>query len=411
MRGVTATLAALLALAPGGGPTAAGEWRAVLDVAGGGLRFGVNIERHQSRWRGRLCNGTECQPFSRVAVAGDTVELEMADYAATITALAAGDSLVGNYRNVGNRGPRVIPFRAARGRWPATAAPARLTGRWDAMWMSDFGTTPRVIELRNGKQGLEGTIVSNTGDYGHFAGQVRGDSFALTHFDGSYVYMLTGAIGGGGGAPDTLRGLFHAGLRAQTPFVAVRSSGRPHLKSLTEITAADTTAPFRFGFPDLDGRMVTERDPRFAGKVVLVDVFGTWCPTCHDAAPELVALHRKYRSRGLEIVGLAYEVSGDTAVDRRQLRRYRDKFGIRFPLLLAGINDTEAAAATLPQLQGFTSFPTTIFLGRDGRVRRIQAGFYGPATGAQHAKQVREWDAEVEKLLREESPAAGRGTE
>ena len=271
------------------------------------------------------------------------------------------------------------------------------------MWIGDFGTSPRVIELRNGTAGLEGTIISNTGDYGHFAGRVKGDSFSLAHFDGSYVYLLTGALGGGGGTPDTLRGLFHAGLRTQTPWIAVRSSGTPHLKALTENTQADTTEPFRFAFHDLDGRLVTERDPRFKGKVVMVDVFGTWCPTCHDAVPELARLHRKYRERGLEIVGLAYEVSGDTAVARRQVRRYREKFGIPFTLLLAGVNDTEAAAATLPQLQGFTSFPTTIFLGRDGKVRRIHAGFYGPATGAQHAKQVRDWEVEVERLLREGS--------
>jgi thiol-disulfide isomerase/thioredoxin len=269
------------------------------------------------------------------------------------------------------------------------------------MWVGDFGTSPRVIELRNGEAGLEGTIISNTGDYGHFAGQVKGDNFSLAHFDGSYVYLLTGALGGGGDTPDTLRGLFHAGLRTQTPWVAVRSTGAPHLKALTENTRADTTEPFRFAFPDLDGRVVTERDPRFKGKVVMVDVFGTWCPTCHDAAPELVKLYRKYRGRGLEIVGLAYEVSGDTALDRRQVRRYREKFGIPFTLLLAGVNDTEAAAATLPQLQGFTSFPTTIFLGRDGKVRRIHAGFYGPATGAQHAKQVADWDREVDRLLGE----------
>ena len=137
------------------------------------------------------------------------------------------------------------------------------------------------------------------------------------------------------------------------------------------------------------------------GHVGVGGCFGNWWPTCHDAAPELVRLHRKYHARGLEIVGLAYEVSGDTAMDRRQVRRYREKFGIPFTLLLAGINDTEAAAATLPQLQGFTSFPTTIFLGRDGKVRRIHAGFYGPATGEQHAKQVRAWESEVERLLAE----------
>jgi hypothetical protein len=87
---------------------------------------------------------------------------------------------------------------------------------------------------------------------------------------------------------------------------------------------------------------------------------------------------------------------------RRQVKRYREKFEIPFTLLLAGVNDTEAAGATLPQLKGFTAFPTTIFLGRDGKVRRIHAGFYGPATGAQHLKQVRDWEREVEGLLREQ---------
>jgi thiol-disulfide isomerase/thioredoxin len=130
-----------------------------------------------------------------------------------------------------------------------------------------------------------------------------------------------------------------------------------------------------------------------------VDIFGSWCPTCHHATPELVKLYRRYRARGLEVVGLAYEVTGDTAIDGRQVRRYRDKFGITFPLLLAGTNDNEAAAATLPQLRGFTSFPTTLFLGRDGRIRRVYAGFYGPATGAQHKRLLREYEKEIERLL------------
>jgi thiol-disulfide isomerase/thioredoxin len=322
--------------------------------------------------------------------------LEIADYAATVEAVIRADSLLGAYSNVGNRGPRVIPFRAARGRWPAESGSSRLLGQWDATFLQDWGSSPRVFELRNGPVGLEGTILSNSGDYGHFWGRAHADSFSLAHFDGSFVYLLSGRLTG-----DTLRGVFHAGLRSQTLWTAVRSTGKPHLKAATEVTRADTTRPFQFAFPDLEGRLVSSRDARFRGKVVLVDVFGSWCPTCHDAAPTLVRLWRKYHPLGLEIVGLAFEVTGDSGIDGRQLRRYRDKFGIRFPLLLAGINDTEMAAEALPQLEGFTAFPTTIFLGRDGRVRRIHAGFYGPATGKQHTRLVREFETEVERLLGE----------
>jgi thiol-disulfide isomerase/thioredoxin len=65
--------------------------------------------------------------------------------------------------------------------------------------------------------------------------------------------------------------------------------------------------PFRFSFPDLNGRMVSNTDARFEGKVVLVNISGSWCPNCHDEAPFLAGLYEKYRSRGLEIVTLSFE--------------------------------------------------------------------------------------------------------
>lgn len=366
----------------------------MLDLAGGPLPFGISIERAERGWRGKLCNGDRCEPVSSVRTAADSVVIDMADYAATIQAVFRGDSLVGSYQNVGSRGPRVIPFRAARGRWERAGAPVPLVGRWDATFFQDSRASPRVFEFRNGPAGLEGTIISNSGDYGYFWGRASADSFFLSHFDGSFVYLLTGRLDG-----DTLRGIFHAGLRTETPWKAVRSTGAPHLKPPTEVIRADRSKPFAFAFPDLSGRVVTNRDPRFRNKVVLIDVFGTWCPTCHDEAPTLVRLWQKYHAQGLEIVGLAFEVTGDTAVDGRQVRRYRDKFGIPYPLLLAGIDDADVAAAALPQLEGAIAFPTTIFLGRDGRVRTVHAGFYGTALGEQHERLVQDFDAEVKQLL------------
>jgi thiol-disulfide isomerase/thioredoxin len=380
------------------GPSPAGFWNAVLDLAGGQLPFVVTIERQSSGWRGELCNGGECQPFSSVRMAGDNLLLEIADYDAIMKAALRADSLVGYYHNVGSNGPRTIPFRASRGPRHATNGSKRLLGRWDATYFQDQGTSPRVFEFRNESGGFEGRIISSTADYGPFSGAVAGDSFAIGLFDGSFVYLLTGKLRG-----DTLRGIFHAGLRTQTPWTAVRSTGAPHLKSPTEVTGADTTQPLRFSFPDLAGRLVTNDDAQFKGKVVLLEIFGSWCPTCHDATPELMRLYRRYHPRGLEIVGLAFEATGDTAVDARQVRRYRDKFGITFPLLLAGINDTESLAAALPQLRNLSAFPTTVFLGRNGRVRLVHAGFHGLATGPQHASLVREFEGEIERLLNEKS--------
>jgi thiol-disulfide isomerase/thioredoxin len=374
-----------------------GPWRAVLDLAGGELRFRLAFDDDG----GHLCNASLCEAFSAVVrVAGtDSVVLEMADYAAAIRARATGDSLTGFYRNVGNRGPRAIPFRAGRGAWPVEPPGPALAGTWDATFHPLGRPSPRVLEFRRTEHGLEGTIVSNSGDYGLFWGGAVADSFAMAHFDGSFVYLLAGRLDG-----DTLRGTFHAGRRTQTPFVAVRSTGRPHLTPPTEVVRADTSGPFTFAFPSVDGGMVTSGDLRFRDKVVIVEILGTWCPTCHDSAPLMADLYRRYRDRGLEVVGLAYEVTGDTAVDGALVRRYRDKFGITFPLLLAGVNDSDSPGETQPQLSGPIAFPTTIFLDRTGRVRKVHAGFSGPATGEAQEALVREFDATVRALLEEPAP-------
>jgi thiol-disulfide isomerase/thioredoxin len=387
-----------LALALGLGSPAAdtlvGPWKAVLDLAGGQLPFSLRVTTTGAGLAGSICNGPSCTEISAFDRAADSVVLEIADYDARITLRQRGDSLTGWYRNLGNRGPRTIPVRAARGQWPESVGSARLLGSWDATFITDQRRSPRVFEFRNGSMGLEASFIANSGDYGLFWGRQSADSFSVAHFDGSFVYLLTGRIDG-----DTLRGIFHAGVRTQTPYVAVRSTGKPHLVAPLELTRADSTRPFTFAFPDLQGRLVTNEDPRFRNKVVVIDLFGTWCPTCHDAAPALASLHRRFRDRGLEVVGFAYEVTGDSAIDNRQIRRFRDKFAIPYPLLRAGINEVEATAATLPQLTGFTAYPTTIFLGRDGRAKYVYAGFRGPATGDQYRKQLAEYDRLVEALL------------
>jgi thiol-disulfide isomerase/thioredoxin len=377
-------------------PFAEGRWKAALELAGTVLPFELSVQRSGTDLVADICNGSRCDSRAVVRVKGDSIRFEIPDYDATISARRQGDSLLGTYHNVGRNGPRSIPFHASRGRWAGTPGSPRLLGTWDAWFITDQRRSPRVLVFQNGAEGLDGGVVSNTGDLGTFWGKSVGDSFIVARFDGVSVYVLAGRLDG-----DTLRGVFHAGLRTQTPYLAVRSSGGPHLTPPTALTAADTLNPFHFAFPDLAGRVVTQDDPRFKGKVVLVDIFGSWCVTCHEATPHLLELYREYHARGLEILGLGYEVTGDSTLDNPQIRRFRDKFAIPWPLLHAGMSVVEATAATLPQLRGFTAYPTTVFLGRDGRIRQVYAGFRGVSAGAQHARQLEDYRRIIESLLAE----------
>ena len=146
-------------------------------------------------------------------------------------------------------------------------------------------------------------------------------------------------------------------------------------------------------------------DERFRGKVVVVNLFGSWCPNCNDEAPLLASWYRRHRGRGLEIIGLAYEETGDPEVDRKSVRTFARHHGLDYPLLLAGLSNRQAAAKTLPDFMGLFAFPTTIFVGRDGRVRKIHSGFAGPGTGVHHQKLVAELGALVETLLAEPASA------
>ena len=182
--------------------------------------------------------------------------------------------------------------------------------------------------------------------------------------------------------PDgSLKGQIGSGLAGVVPFTATRTSDTavvdPNAEGgkLTRVT--DPQQPFRFSGTDATGKTVDQNSPEFKGKAVIVDIFGTWCPNCHDEAPVLEALYRKYQAQGLEIVALAYEYTDDAARNQRLMSIYRDKYGLTFPMLLAGTTADGQIAKTLPQLVDFGAFPTTIFLTAPGACMRSTPAFPG----------------------------------
>jgi thiol-disulfide isomerase/thioredoxin len=165
---------------------------------------------------------------------------------------------------------------------------------------------------------------------------------------------------------------------------------------LTHTVARDPNETFAFNFKDVNGKQVSNEDPRFKNKVVLAVVTGTWCPNCHDEAQYLVQLDKKYRDKGLAIVALDFEEPEQQGTLQRE-KAFIKKYGVKYTYLQAGA--PAEMWEKVPQLQHLDTWPATVFIGRDGKVDAVHSGFASPASGEFHAQLEQDFTSRIEKLL------------
>jgi thiol-disulfide isomerase/thioredoxin len=190
----------------------------------------------------------------------------------------------------------------------------------------------------------------------------------------------------------------NADLIARRPAEARKESLAAPTDPTQQTTVKDPSIPFTFSFPDLNGKLVSNTDPEFRGKVVIVAIGGSWCPNCHDEAPFLVDLYKRYHAQGLEIVNLDFE-TGDPVTDSLRLKAFIAHYGITYTVLTAGT--TGQLNEKIPQAVNLNCWPTSFFIGRDGLIKKIHAGFAGPGNTVGHAALEHDVTDLVAKLLSE----------
>jgi thiol-disulfide isomerase/thioredoxin len=272
----------------------------------------------------------------------------------------------------------------------------------------------RFVVQQKGAE-VAAAILRIDGDTGSYSGAYQDGKWVLSHFDGGRPGVIvvtpkpdgTLEIAQHVDHPATANGAADGGrapLLVAYRSTAAAASGLPKPDDfLTHTTVRDPDAKFTFAFPDIDGGVVTNEDPRFKGKVVLAVVSGTWCPNCHDEARYLVQLDKKYRSKGLAIVDLDFE-EPDQQGTLARARAFNKQYGVKYTTLLAG--QPSEMHEKVPQLNNLDTWPATIFIGRDGKVKAVHAGFASPATGAFNTQLKQEFTARIEQLLAEKTAAA-----
>jgi thiol-disulfide isomerase/thioredoxin len=140
-----------------------------------------------------------------------------------------------------------------------------------------------------------------------------------------------------------------------------RPAGLPPKK--TVIAAGEIGSRFPdFSMKDLRGGGISSADLR--GKVVLIDVWATWCQPCRKEMPGYQKLADRYGPRGFAVVGLKLDVMRDT----EDPVQFAQKIGVRYPL-------TVATDELKRKFGGIAGIPTTLLYDRQGILRQKIIGF------------------------------------
>ena len=384
-------------------PPQQGMWKGTLELPSQKqLPFIVYLDLRQPAPSGYFLNGSEQTPIPQIDYHGDSLTFVFSEYGAEMHGIWKSGRLTGEYmrfrKDTTINKFEAVPLTAPEQPLKTTGSTqVPLVGKFQAYFTQKNGidSSSQAVFWARGDS-IYGTIVETSGDRGLMAGKQMGDSVVLSRVTGWQAQLMELKRD-----QNSWSGTFFSRFPPPEPFTL-----QPRAALIKELPLEKRTSlkeprkPFVFSGTTVMGDSLSNLSPQFKGKVLILDIMGTWCHNCMDAAPLLEKLYSEFGGKGLEIVGLSFELSDDPITARRNLLLYEERYGITFPVLFCGSNaQANTDARIRSQLNNFPGYPTTIFVDRKGVVQKIHGGFNGPGTGEEFQAQINQYYDIVKNLL------------
>lgn len=381
-----------------------GMWRGVLQLNDSTeLPFNFEVIKNETGvYSIQIINQEERIPVTELTFKKDSLLVKLPVFNSEFVLKNDVTSLTGAWINRSRPEPVSIPFRAVYNESRRFLFSYKKQPLFKERWKVTFspGTPDEYLSVGlfqtiNSK--TTGTFTTETGDYRYLEGFSDGKHFMVSCFDGAHAYLFHADRKNG----ELVNGHFYSGKTGYENWKAVPDATfelrDPY--ALTFLKPGYSKIEFRF--KNLEGKNVSLSDDRYKDKVVIVQLMGTWCPNCMDETKFLSGFYDQYKSKGVEVIGLAFERTMDFSKAVSNITRLKTRFNAQYEFLITEKTGKDQAADALPMLNAIMAFPTTIYIDKKGSVRKIYTGFNGPATGEKYTTFVKETTSFIEELLKE----------
>jgi thiol-disulfide isomerase/thioredoxin len=360
---------------------------------GGNNLLSVQIKKHQGNYY--AINGLEIIPLERKTVPNtDSVDLVFPYFDSFIRCKENKRHIKGYWNNVQKQNYK-IPLTVSRKRPKKRQADPVVSGKWRVTFSTKNNPYPAIGQFEIINNEVCGTFMTETGDYRFLTGYTKNDSLFLSALDGSHAFFFAAKYN-----MQEMSGVFFSGIHYQTDWLAFKDENA-QLENPYHLTTIDSTKQLKFTFPDLNGNYYSFPNHLSKNKVTIITLMGTWCPNCIDEALFLKTLHEKYDKTQIKIIAVCYEANDDLKKQIDNVKKLNDNHDFNFTFLIAGKASKMLAHQHFPILSNVMSFPTTIFVDKNNKARKVFTGFYGPATKTYYEKFKNETHSLLEELINE----------
>lgn len=384
-----------------------GQWRGVLLLnKEKNLELPFNFELNKVNGKIQLVirNAEERIIVTETTVAKDSFHFKMPVFDTEFRTKLHGDTLLtGVWINHTKKENNSIPFSALYGKNYRFFAVSKFNrfyeGKWEVTFSPGTPDSSKAIgqfSYRPTSNIVEGTFRTETGDYRYLEGVELGGRLVLSCFDGSHAFLFTADNNG----RSIINGMFYSGSSWSEPWMGRRNEAF-ELRDPEKLTyLKDPDQAIDFSFKNSSDQTVSLNDAKYKNKVVIVQIMGSWCPNCMDETEYLAGLYKRFQPKGLEVIGLAYERTSDSEKAKSNIKRLKERFGVRYEILLTGLTGKDKASQSLPFLNSIMAFPTTLILNKEHKVVSVYTGFNGPATGKAYEEYVEKTERLIQSLLK-----------
>ncbi len=345
-----------------------------------------------------IINGRDRRVINNVSVTGDSIVIPMDPFDVEIRAKFTAMGMKGLYNKYYR--DLNIPFSADFGKPRMQKNSVRpfapIEERWDVTFSpGTSGMTKGVGLFKQRGHIVSGTIMTQVSDYRFFEGILDGDSIKLSCFDGAHAFAFIGKRTENGwdgemvydnGFSEPWEAIYNSEAELKNPFEMVEIEPGKH-KPYYDLLGA--------------GQGKDAIDPTlYEGKVLIIQLFGTWCPNSHDQTKYLVEWYKKNQDR-VSILASSYEANYSKEYGLQRLEKYRIVNDIEYDLVLGGRLSKTAAAMPFPFMQRIEAFPTLVILDKQGYVRYVHSYFNGPATGDYYRSFDQQFNEIIDSLVAE----------